>query len=68
MIKVMLAVIAATLVSVSGGVALADHSPPPNNKNDDKHYLMDQCKNGGWQDMGYKNQGQCVSHFAKGGS
>ncbi len=23
------------------------------------------CKKGGWQDFGFRNQGQCVSHFAK---
>jgi hypothetical protein len=30
-------------------------------------YLKDQCKNGGWQALGFKNQGQCVSFFASGG-
>ncbi len=26
-------------------------------------YTKDQCKNGGWQAMGFRNQGQCVSYF-----
>jgi hypothetical protein len=26
--------------------------------------LKDQCKNGGWVALGFKNQGQCVSSFA----
>jgi hypothetical protein len=30
-------------------------------------YSKDQCKNGGWQNLGFKNQGQCVSFFASGG-
>ena len=38
---------------VINGVAVL----PPSNK--------DQCKNGGWQLNGYKNQGACVSSFAK---
>jgi hypothetical protein len=28
-------------------------------------YSKDQCKKGGWQALGYRNQGQCVSFFAK---
>jgi hypothetical protein len=27
--------------------------------------LKDQCKNGGWKTMGFKNQGQCVSSFVR---
>jgi len=38
----------------------------------DKQYMMDQCKNGGWKNFPsppgpFKNQGQCVSYFASGG-
>lgn len=29
-------------------------------------YEKDQCKNGGWRTLGYRNQGQCVSFFASG--
>lgn len=28
-------------------------------------YTKEQCKNGGFQALGFKNQGQCVSFFAK---
>ena len=30
-------------------------------------YSKDQCKEGGFQALGFKNQGQCVSFFASGG-
>ncbi len=30
-------------------------------------YAKDQCKDGGFQALGFKNQGQCVSFFASGG-
>jgi hypothetical protein len=33
--------------------------------NQAKHDNMDKCKNGGWMDLGFKNQGQCVSAAAK---
>jgi len=26
----------------------------------------DSCKNGGWQELGFKNQGDCVRFFANG--
>lgn len=28
-------------------------------------YVAEQCKNGNWEKLGFKNQGQCVSHFKK---
>jgi hypothetical protein len=31
------------------------------------NYLKDQCKDGGWRSLGFKNQGDCVSFFASGG-
>jgi hypothetical protein len=31
----------------------------------DPQAAKDQCKNGGWESLGYKNQGQCVSAYAK---
>ena len=30
-------------------------------------YAANQCKNGGWKALGYKNQGQCVSDMVKKG-
>jgi hypothetical protein len=41
---------------VIGGTAV-NLAPAPTSK--------DECKNGGWQNGPYKNQGQCVSSFAK---
>ena len=30
-----------------------------------KPETKDDCKNGGWSNFNFKNQGQCVSHFAR---
>lgn len=64
MVKALLAVIVASIVSIGGGVALAHQ-----NNSDPQgllgYYTKDQCKDGGWQTFGeFKNQGQCVSYFA----
>lgn len=43
-------------------------TPPENGTttpNQVRHENMDKCKNGGWVDLGFKNQGQCVSAAAK---
>jgi hypothetical protein len=43
--------------SVSGGdITVVDAPPLPTSK--------DQCKNGGWQTFGFKNQGDCVGFVA----
>ena len=70
------AVVAASLV-IAGTVATAsaDSSNMDNHHNDDHSgYSKDQCKDGGWKtfknpdgSMKFKNQGQCVAFFAKGG-
>jgi hypothetical protein len=31
-------------------------------------YSKEQCKDNGWVELGFENQGQCVSYFATGGS
>ena len=33
----------------------------------DEELTKDSCKDGGWEDLGYRNQGQCVSYFASDG-
>ena len=66
MVRVMLAALAAALVSLSGGAALAHHKAD-HPKDKDKHYQKEQCKDGGWQAQGFKNQGECVSYYASGG-
>lgn len=62
---------AAVLVALAATIGLigfnvsAEHGS--SSSNSEKNYQKEQCKNGGWEEMGYKNQGQCVSHFASDG-
>ncbi len=56
-----LAIAAVTAVLAYGGSADAKKATNPVTSG----YGKDQCKNGGWQALGYRNQGQCVSFFAK---
>lgn len=51
------AVFAGAFASAHGGVNEA-----PSNITG---YSKDQCKDGGWRTLGFRNQGQCVSYFAK---
>jgi hypothetical protein len=44
----------------AGAITVVDAPPPPTSK--------DQCKNGGWQQFGFANQGQCVRFVAAGAS
>jgi hypothetical protein len=44
----------------AGDITVVDAQPLPTTK--------DQCKNGGWQQFGFANQGQCISFVAAGGS
>jgi hypothetical protein len=57
----------AGVVAAVGGISLASAaSPPPASPQTNTNgYLKDQCKNGGWVALGFRNQGQCVSFFAK---
>ena len=41
-------------------------APPPRPKTPTPPSSPDQCKNGGWQTLGYENQGQCVAAASKG--
>lgn len=47
-------------VTIDGVSLLPEPQPAPHPK--------DQCKDGGWQALGYRNQGACVSHFARMGN
>jgi hypothetical protein len=60
----MLVALAAT-IGLIGFSASAEHGS--GNTVEERGYQMEQCKNGGWEEMGYSNQGQCVSHFASDG-
>lgn len=42
----------------SGDIVVVDSPPPPTSK--------DQCKNGGYRQYGFKNQGQCVAFVERG--
>lgn len=59
-----LVALAATIGLVGFNVA-AQHGS--GNSPADRKYQKEQCKDGGWEEMGYKNQGDCVSHFASDG-
>ena len=55
----------AATIGVIGYNVSAEHGPATRDEN---AYMKEQCKNGGWEEMGdYKNQGDCVSHFASDG-
>jgi hypothetical protein len=74
-VLLVLAVIAST-VGVVGFTAAAMASPKTGGISGNlSGYTKDQCKNGGWQMFKnangqpmFKNQGDCVSYFATGGS
>jgi hypothetical protein len=59
-----LSVVAATALVGSGGLTNAHHNTSHANNGG---YGKDQCKDNGWQALGFKNQGDCVSFFATGG-
>jgi hypothetical protein len=42
--------------ALAGGIAMADPNP-------DKDAAKEACKNGGWQALEFKNQGQCIKGF-----
>lgn len=65
MVKLLVGVLAVTAIAVSSGFAAAHTSPQP--QIDLTGYTKEQCKNGGWKELGFKNQGECVSYFARGG-
>ncbi len=50
-------VVAGTVVSAQSGRATEVQAA--------NAYAADQCKDGGWQALGFKNQGQCVAYFMK---
>jgi hypothetical protein len=54
--------------ALAGSVALAQSGVGFGTQTDVNAYSKEQCKDGGWQTLGdFKNQGDCVSYFAKGG-
>jgi hypothetical protein len=57
--KLAVGLVAAAMTAVVGTAGLSavyahgDHPTPPATK--------EECKNGGWEELGFKNQGECVS-------
>jgi hypothetical protein len=52
--------VGAVSVASAASPKRADNVAPPTSG-----YSKDQCKKGSWQALGFRNQGQCVSFFAK---
>jgi hypothetical protein len=51
-------ILGGSLTVVSGRIVITDAQPFPTTN--------DQCKNGGWAQFGFKNQGQCVAFVQRG--
>ena len=67
MVKLLIGLLIVTVASVTTGFATAQKKPSQANLTGYTGYTKDQCKNGGWETLGFRNQGQCVSYFASGG-
>ena len=52
---------------VAGASAFAMQANGNGSNGKGNSYAANQCKNGGWKALGYKNQGQCVSDMVKKG-
>jgi hypothetical protein len=64
--RIKYAVATAGIIGSVGAISVASAASPKANPTANlSGYTKDQCKNGGWQALGFKNQGQCVSFFAK---
>jgi hypothetical protein len=61
MVKLLLGLIVTTGLVATTGFAAANRGA---DRPDLIGYTKDQCKDGGWETLGFKNQGDCVSYFA----
>lgn len=50
---------------VAGASAFAVQQPAHSNGRGNS-YSANQCKNGGWRELGYKNQGECIADMVGG--
>ena len=71
-VKVLVSVAVAVSVTATGAAAVKAHTSTTTDvtvNGNGNGYSKDQCKDGGWKNMGmgFKNQGDCVSFFATGG-
>lgn len=62
--KLLLGLSVITAVATTTGFAAA-HNGGGTSQPDLSGYTKDQCKNGGWRALGFRNQGECVSYFAR---
>jgi hypothetical protein len=60
------AVIGATGI-VAGASVMAQGNQSRGSNGNGNSYAANQCKDGGWKTLGYKNQGQCVTDMVKQG-
>ncbi len=58
--KYLVAAFAATFVAFAGSTSVANATTGAG-----QAPTKEQCKNGGWQKLGYRNQGQCVREAAQ---
>jgi len=60
------AIIGATGI-VAGASVMAKSQQSSGSNGRGNSYAANQCKDGGWKALGFKNQGQCVSSMVKQG-
>jgi YbbR domain-containing protein len=66
--KVLVSVITAVSVTTAGAAAVnANVKSDTNVAVTSSGYSKDQCKDGGWRELGFKNQGDCISSFVSNG-
>lgn len=59
-----LTIIGAIIAVANTGSAYVSTQIAYNAESEVSGYSKEQCKDGGWVDLGFRNQGQCVSFFA----
>jgi hypothetical protein len=67
LVKVIVTTVVSVFIAGAGVVATTVDTHTKVNANSLAGYSKEQCKHGGWRDLGFKNQGQCVAFFASGG-
>ncbi len=61
--KILIGLTLVTALATTTGLAAAQNNG--NGNGNANGYTKDQCKDGGWQELGFRNQGECVSFFAR---
>jgi hypothetical protein len=63
--KVILASLAATIVTLTSGIVLASHGSTAADRRQANAYAREQCFGGEWEGAGFKNQGQCMRFYTQ---